>query len=120
VKTLCIAVVLTAALVLSGCEDKSSSETSGPDSGSEQTVRPGVTQPPVEGFLFDGTVAYKDLEGGFFAIDADDGRHFEPANLPEGFRQDGLRVHVRARTLDIVTIYQYGQPIEILEIARRP
>ncbi|MCS7242333.1 MAG: hypothetical protein NZ706_06645, partial [Candidatus Caldatribacterium sp.] len=39
-----------------------------------------------------GTVVYVPLEGGFFGILGDNGVQYEPVNLPEEFRVDGLRV----------------------------
>ena len=69
---------------------------------------------------FDGTVSYKEFEGGFWAIDADDGRKFLPLTLPETFRQDGLKVTVEANEKpDVVDIYMYGTPIEIVTIDKK-
>lgn len=66
-----------------------------------------------------GTVSYKALETGFYAIDADDGEKYEPINLPEEFSIDGLRVRVTARRLeDMASINMYGTIIEILLIEK--
>lgn len=35
----------------------------------------------VDTFELHGTVVYKDIEGGFFAIDGDDGKTYDPINL---------------------------------------
>jgi hypothetical protein len=35
---------------------------------------------------------YKDMEGGFFAIDGDDGKTYDPINLPDSFKINGLKV----------------------------
>ena len=70
-------------------------------------------------FSFSGAVAYKSLERGFFAIDADDGRKFTPINLAKEFAVDGLRVQVTARTRnDVAGIQMYGTLIEIVAISR--
>jgi hypothetical protein len=39
-----------------------------------------------------GRIVYQDLEGGFWGIEADDGRKFDPITLDEEFHKDGLRV----------------------------
>jgi hypothetical protein len=39
-----------------------------------------------------GRIVYQDLEGGFWGIEADDGRKFDPIALDEEFHKDGLRV----------------------------
>lgn len=66
-----------------------------------------------------GTVRRFELEGGFFAIVGDDGVTYDPTNLAEEFRQDGLRVRFRARVQDDVAgIHMVGPIVEILEISR--
>jgi hypothetical protein len=68
---------------------------------------------------FTGTVSYKNLEGGFYAIDADDGQKYMPINLPKEFAVDGLRVQVSARPkAEMVGIQMYGIMAEIVEISR--
>jgi hypothetical protein len=65
-----------------------------------------------------GTVVHKDLEGGFFAIDGDDGRTYDPINLPETFKKEGLKVKVIARLRkDVGSIHMIGDIIEIVDIA---
>jgi hypothetical protein len=67
-----------------------------------------------------GTVRYIDLEGGFFGIVGEDGKHYEPANLPEAFQEDGLQVEVEAVMLrHTISVRQWGQAIAIEEISRR-
>jgi len=64
-----------------------------------------------------GTVVYKDLQGGLFIIDGDDGKTYDPINLPEAFKKDGIRVHatIRARD-DVGSIHMVGDIIEIVDI----
>lgn len=64
-----------------------------------------------------GTVHFIELEGGFFGIIADDGTRYEPINLPEECRQDGLRVHLLARARDdYASIFMWGTIVEIVSI----
>jgi hypothetical protein len=66
-----------------------------------------------------GTVRYIDLEGGFYGLIADDSTRYLPDSLDASFRQDGLRVRFRARVReDAVTTQMWGQPIDLLNIAR--
>lgn len=66
-----------------------------------------------------GTVKHFDLEGGFFAIVGDDQKTYDPTNLAESFRVNGLRVRFRARLRnDVMSIRMVGQPVELLEITR--
>ncbi len=64
-----------------------------------------------------GIVVYKDLEGGFFAIDGDDGRTYDPVNLPEAFKRNGMRVKATVRVKnDVAGIRMVGEIVEIVDI----
>ncbi len=66
---------------------------------------------------FTGTVTWVELEGGFFGIIADDGKRYEPINLPEQYAQEGVQVTVTASIReDYASIYMWGTIIEILSI----
>ncbi len=66
-----------------------------------------------------GTVQYVDLEGGFYGIVGDDGQRFDPTNLSDEFKEDGLRVRFRARTRDdLMSIRMWGTLVEIVSIER--
>lgn len=68
---------------------------------------------------FPGTVVFVPLEGGFYGIIAGDGSRYDPAVLPEAFRQDGLPVQVTARRLEgSVGFHMWGAKIEIVDIRR--
>ncbi len=70
-------------------------------------------------FSFAGTVKWQLIESGFFAIDADDGKKYEPINLPPEYRVHGLRVRVTARKRDdMASINMYGTMIEIVSTSR--
>ncbi len=72
---------------------------------------------PKETFLIIGTIDYVGLEGGFYAIEGDDGQAYDPINLPDNFKRDGLRVRVIARPQPLMgSFHMYGQIIEIVEI----
>ncbi len=64
-----------------------------------------------------GTVTYIDLEGGFYGIIADGGRHYLPLGLEERYRVDGMRIAFAGKIArGIVTIQQWGTPVEILAV----
>lgn len=66
-----------------------------------------------------GTVKYLSLEGGFFGIVGDDGKHYNPVNLDEEFRVDGLRVQFKARISENqVSGQMWGTIVEIIEIRK--
>ena len=72
---------------------------------------------PKDAFEITGTVVYKNIEGGFFAIDGDDGRKYDPISLPQNYRKHGLKVKVTARLKpDAVSFHMYGPIIEVVKI----
>ena len=47
-----------------------------------------------------GEIVYLNFEGGFFGIISDDGKHYDPINLPSEFEVIGLRITIIAEKLD--------------------
>jgi hypothetical protein len=73
---------------------------------------------PDDSFEIVGTVTYKNIEGGFYAIDGDNSKKYDPINLPESFRKDGLKVKVTARLKnDAMSFHMYGTIIEVVNIS---
>jgi hypothetical protein len=66
-----------------------------------------------------GEIQYIDLEGGFYGIIADNGNHYDPANLSAEFKVDGLRIRFTAQIAENQGgIHMWGTLIEILEIEK--
>jgi hypothetical protein len=66
---------------------------------------------------FRGTVQFVTLEGGFYAIYADDGRKFMPQKLSEAHEKHGLVVQVKGKIIkDVITFAQHGQVLKIISI----
>jgi len=79
-------------------------------------ARPGCNQ--TDRVLDSGTVVYLDLEGGFFGIIDDHGRHWDPSNLPAEFQTDSLRVRFEGVVTDRATFHMWGRTIELTAIKR--
>src|SRR5262245_13647916 len=67
-----------------------------------------------------GTVQFLTLEGGFWAIQADDGVTYEPQpTVTMEFRRQGLRVRFEAKILgDAGGIHMAGPIVEIVQIRK--
>jgi hypothetical protein len=83
-----------------------------------------VPTPPAEGkgeqVHISGAVKFHEIEGGFYAIQGADGVTYDPTNLPQEFRQEGLGVEVEARKRpDVMSVRQVGTIIDIERIRRR-
>ncbi|HEX8960037.1 MAG TPA: hypothetical protein VF775_00530 [Geobacteraceae bacterium] len=66
-----------------------------------------------------GTVAHVDLEGGFWGIVGDDGKHYDTVNLPREFRKEGLRVKFVGRTRpDRISYHMWGIIVEVVSIEK--
>jgi hypothetical protein len=65
-----------------------------------------------------GTIEYSPLEGGCWLIVASDQTRYEPVDLPDEYRTDGLCVLASLRPVDVVTVCMMGTPVEVVEIAK--
>jgi hypothetical protein len=71
-------------------------------------------------FLINGTIQYVNVEAGLFVIrDAED-RKFNPINLPDAFKRDGLVVEAEARRRDdLESTTMVGPMVELVRIRAR-
>ncbi len=77
----------------------------------------GITTPDLDA---EGTVRFVNVEGGCWGIESG-GTMYEPVNLPESMRIDGLAVVYEAeRTTDLASICQIGPIIRLLRITPAP
>jgi hypothetical protein len=68
-----------------------------------------------------GVVRHNQIEGGFWAIRGDDSVTYDPTNLPEEFRREGLRVEAEARLRDdMAGIHMAGPLVELRRIRKAP
>ncbi|MFQ3197726.1 MAG: hypothetical protein ACI8R9_000388 [Paraglaciecola sp.] len=66
---------------------------------------------------FTGRVRFMTIEGGFYALYADDGRVFNPSNLAKKYQQDGLLVVVTGQILtDMMSYQQHGKMLQVTSI----
>lgn len=65
-----------------------------------------------------GTVKYLSFEGGFYGIVGDDGRHYDPLNMPQEFRVDGLRVRFTANKTGNVSVHMWGHVVKLDSIEK--
>lgn len=64
-----------------------------------------------------GTIQYVDLEGGFYGIVDDHENRYGPVNLPEEFKEHGLRVKFSGIILmDTANTHMWGTIIELTDI----
>jgi heat shock protein HslJ len=78
-----------------------------------------LAPPPAEAsqvLTFAGTVQFLDLEGGLYVIRDSLGTQYQPTNLPEAFRRDGLAVEAEARRRDMASIGMAGILVELIRI----
>ena len=124
---MCVSLMLLTVINLAGCKDcppDSSPEQQSPEPNVSDSIEPATSDTPAvpdaDTFTIVGTVVHKNLEGGFFAIDGDDGSKYNPMGLPEDFQKNGLKVEVVARLkTDAMSIHMYGSIIEIVDIVVR-
>ena len=85
--------------------------------GCSASRQAGTTPDPPETMI--GTVRFINLEGGFFAIIADDETRYDPLNLPLEFHQDGLRIKFSGQPdVKAVSVHMWGVLIRLDSISR--
>ena len=91
--------------------------------GGSNTAPPNATVlgPDLPGQItVDAVVSYKSFEGGFYALDATDGRHFDPMNLPDAYHHDGVSVHFTGLVRsDLASFHMYGSIVQLTRISKR-
>ena len=116
--------LLLSCLLLAACTGAPDPDAPGaavPDrtQGDTAAMNPSDTPTSDSVITITGVVRHFDLEGGFFAIRGDDGVTYDPSNLADDFRHDGLRVRARARLRpDMGGIHMVGPIVDIIEIER--
>ncbi len=67
-----------------------------------------------------GTVKLLGFEGGFYGIVGDDGNNYDPLNLSDEFKKDGLKVKFIIKPAENqVGFHMWGQIVEIISIKKR-
>jgi len=107
--------VIALAVILAGCMPF---ENKGAPRSGQPAAAQNASLSQTDTFVLQGIVVKKDLEGGFFAIVGDDGRIYEPLNLPEAFKSNGVRIKATVRVRDDVgSIHMVGDIVDIVDIA---
>ncbi|MFH1462185.1 MAG: hypothetical protein ABIG08_00570 [bacterium] len=66
-----------------------------------------------------GIIRYISIEGGFYGLIADDGKKYDPTNLPQEFQKDNLKVEFKAKTKgDLESFHMWGTIVDIIEIEK--
>ncbi|MDA0875609.1 MAG: hypothetical protein O3C45_11195 [Bacteroidetes bacterium] len=68
-----------------------------------------------------GIIVHEDIEGGFWGIQAGDGKRYLPVNpIPETLRKQGQAVLALLKPVQMLGAFQWGEPVQIesIEAAR--
>ena len=69
--------------------------------------------------MITGIVLHVPVEGGFYGLLADNGTKYDPTNLPQEYRHNGLRVRFQVvPKKGMVSIHMWGTIVEILKIEK--
>ncbi|MFX1478357.1 MAG: hypothetical protein ACFFCI_09510 [Promethearchaeota archaeon] len=62
-------------------------------------------------------IEFLSFEGGFFGIISDDGKYYDPINLPDDYKTDGLRVVFLVKVLkNQVSYHMWGRIVDLIFI----
>lgn len=65
-----------------------------------------------------GTITQVGVEGGFFGIAGDDDKNYDPVNLPEDFKVDGLKVKFQLKKTEQASFHMWGIVVEVVKIEK--
>jgi hypothetical protein len=66
-----------------------------------------------------GTVKLMGMEGSFYGIVGDDGNNYDPLNLSDDFKKDGLKVKFVIKPAETqVGFHMWGQIVEVVRIKK--
>lgn len=103
-KTIVFATPLALAALV-GCASSSSSGEAGNTADATEVVSDS------------GTIVWRTVEGGFYVIETDGGKTYDPINLPAEYRAKGLRVRFEAKVRsDLMSTHMAGTLVEITSI----
>ena len=89
-----------------------------PNDAPDDSVRVGYVTRDGDRVSGTGTLEWFALEGGFFAIRGDDGKVYDPMNLPPAFARAGARVRFEARIrADMAGIHGVGEIVELTRVS---
>ncbi|GAA0858297.1 hypothetical protein [Aliiglaciecola litoralis] len=102
-------------LTLFGCAGEKVNAQNNPEKVTDLTPAK-QQQDTVEMITVTGTIVYKELEGGFFALDSDDGKKYMPRGMDKTLLKHGMKVQVKGHVLkDMLTFQQYGEVLKVVE-----
>ena len=103
---------VVAAIAISGCAGEK--VTASPSQVSQN--QPQAEKQAEDMINVTGTIVFKGMEGGFYALDADDGRKFMPQGMNKALLKHGMKVQVTGIILkDMLTFQQYGEVLKVTE-----
>ncbi|MEM6263851.1 MAG: hypothetical protein AAGI38_15160 [Bacteroidota bacterium] len=66
-----------------------------------------------------GKVVFVNLSGGFWGIESDDGTQYKPVEgLPSDYQQEGLRVTATAKPVEGMSIFMWGESVQLRNIKK--
>ena len=87
--------------------------------GEPPATPPAKEKPEQAAFTIVGTIRHVDIEGGGWLIREDGGKSYQPQNLSDEFKKDGLRVRAKVqRVKDAVGVLQAGEIVRIIRIEK--
>ncbi|WP_414830510.1 hypothetical protein [Alteromonas sp. H39] len=113
--------VLLAAFALSACgeDDQADSAPTAlqPESGAVETTEIKEEKAMEKSQSITGSIVYKDMEGGFYALVTESGEHYTLQGLDKKYHQNGLVVKVTGQPMpDVMTITMFGTVFKVADV----
>ena len=64
-----------------------------------------------------GKIVRVNISGGFWGIEGDDGRKYQPSDsIPSRYQRDGLKIKAEVQPSNDFTIFMWGQSVKVSRI----
>lgn len=121
-RNMSVAAIFALSVTLSACVDGDAGKAASSNLGGGEGWRnpefsplPNREQASIQ--TFNGEIRKREIEGGIYLIVTDDGDRYQPVNLPEKYKSDGLEVEVTGQVRrDMASIGMAGTLFEIKAI----
>lgn len=108
--------ILLISTLLMGCSGTNTSTTNETAKSQPDELTEKADKEDSEMITVTGTIHFKSIEGGFFALDGHNGEKYMPHGMDKSLLKDGMVVEVKGVILkDMMTFQQYGEVLKVTE-----
>lgn len=99
-----------------GCSGTNTAPAQDAAKGQKQPITENKNNEEQKMITVTGTIRFKTIEGGFFALDGHNGEKYMPHGMDKSLLKDGMVVEVKGIIMkDMMTFQQYGEVLKVTD-----